>query len=43
MTHRYSTTHLVEDQYEPGSDGTVGLRDAHVGLRDAHEILRTFL
>lgn len=23
MTDRYSTTHLIEDQYEPGSDGTV--------------------
>ncbi|HBA70799.1 MAG: hypothetical protein A2X82_02545 [Geobacteraceae bacterium GWC2_55_20] len=36
MTNRYSTSHLPEDQYEPGSDGTV-LRNL-LGIKDKAEM-----
>jgi cell filamentation protein len=36
MTNRYSTSHLPEDQYEPGSNGTV-LRNL-LGIKDKAEL-----
>ena len=36
MTNRYSTSHLPEDQYEPGSNGTV-LRNL-LGITDKAEM-----
>jgi cell filamentation protein, protein adenylyltransferase len=36
MTNRYDTSHLPEDQYEPGSDGTV-LRNL-LGIKDKAEM-----
>lgn len=39
MTDRYNTSHLIEDQYEPGSDGKV-LRNL-VGITSPEEIAET--
>ena len=36
MTDRYNISHLIEDQYEPGSDGKV-LRNL-VGIRSPEEM-----
>ena len=38
MPDRYSTLHLIEDQYEPGSNGTV-LRNL-LGIRSKEEMER---